>query len=295
MDLSTLRVFLTVASTRSFSKAAEALHRTQPAISQAIRRLEEELGERVIDRQSKDGSLTPAGRVLQDYANRLMRLADEAESAVRELRDLRRGRVLIGANEAGVPALLPLFQRFRALHPTILLDVRRVATRGVGVEVAQGSLDFGVLTFHPAERELASMVIDNDEMVMLTSPRHPLATRKQITLAELGRETIVAHNDPSPVREQVLRVFERRHETLNIQIALPSLDGIKRAVEMNLGVALLPRRCAVAEIARGQLVAVRVPQMRLPRHVRLVYRRGGQLSHAASAFLSVAKEGAPRT
>lgn len=290
MDLTALRVFLTVASTRSFSKAADALHRTQPAISQAIRRLEEELGERVIDRQSKDGSLTPAGRVLQEYANRLMRLADEAESAVRELRDLRRGRVLIGANEAGVPALLPLFARFRALHPTILLDVRRVAARGVGVEVAQGSLDFGVLTFHPAERELASMVIDHDEMVMLTSPRHPLATRKQVTLAELVHETIVAHNDPSPVREHVLRLFERRHETLNIQIALPSLDGIKRAVEMDLGVALLPRRCAVAEIARGQLVAVRVPQIRLPRHVRLVYRRGGQLSHAASAFLSVAKK-----
>jgi DNA-binding transcriptional LysR family regulator len=291
MDLTALRVFLTVASTRSFSKAADALHRTQPAISQAIRRLEEELGERVIDRQSKDGSLTPAGRVLHDYANRLMRLADEAESAVRELRDLRRGRVLIGANEAGVPALLPLFARFRERHPTILLDVRRVAARAVGVEVAQGSLDFGVLTFLPAERELASIVIDKDELVMLTSPHHPLAARRQITVAELGKETIVAHNDPSPLREQVLRLVERKHGTLNIQMALPSLDGIKRAVEMNLGVALLPRRCAVAEIARGQLVAVRVPEMRLPRHVRLVHRRGGQLSHAASAFLAVAREG----
>ena len=100
MELAELQVFLTVASERSFSRAAAKLHRTQPAVSQAIRRLEDELGERLFDRSSKQGALTEAGRVLRDYALRLMRLSEEAEIAVRELRDLRRGRVLIGANEA---------------------------------------------------------------------------------------------------------------------------------------------------------------------------------------------------
>ncbi|MGH9145908.1 MAG: LysR substrate-binding domain-containing protein, partial [Vicinamibacterales bacterium] len=100
----------------------------------------------------------------------------------------------------------------------------------------------------------------------------------------------VAHSDPSPARERVLRVSEVRHAPINIQIALPSLEAIKRAVELQMGVALLPRRCALTEIARGTLVAVRVPEVRLPRQVRLVYRRRGELSHAATAFLEMVRQ-----
>jgi DNA-binding transcriptional LysR family regulator len=295
MDLAELHVFLTVAAERSFSRAAAKLHRTQPAVSQAIRRLEDELGERLFDRSSKQGTLTEAGRVLREYAQRLMRLSEEAETAVRELRDLRRGRVLIGANEAAVHALLPLIGRFRSAHPQIQVDVRRVPSRQVGVEVSQGSLDFGVITFQPAERGLASLTIGPDELVMLVHPKHALATRRQVTMAEFGRETVIAHNDPSPARERVLRVFEQKHAPINIQIALPSLEAIKRAVEMKMGVALLPKRCALAEIARGQLTAIRMPQVKLTRQLRLIYRRAGDLSHAAQAFLEVARQHHPET
>ncbi len=87
----------------------------------------------------------------------------------------------------------------------------------------------------------------------------------QITMEEMGRQSVIAHNDPSPARDRVLRLYEQRHAPLNIRMSLPSLDGIKRAVEMGLGVALLPRRCAQGEIARGQLIAVRVPELRAPR------------------------------
>jgi DNA-binding transcriptional LysR family regulator len=109
-------------------------------------------------------------------------------------------------------------------------------------------------------------------------------------MEEMGQQLVIAHNDPSPAREQVLRLYEQRHAPLNICLSLPSLDGIKRAVEMGLGVALLPRRCAQGEIARGQLVEVRVPDLRSPRELRLVHRRDGSLSHAARAFLTSAKK-----
>ena len=108
-------------------------------------------------------------------------------------------------------------------------------------------------------------------------------------MAEFGRQSVIAHNEASPARDRVLRLFEQRHELLNITLALPSLDGIKRAVEMDLGVALLPRRCAIAEITSGRLVAVPVAQVRLPRHLRLVYPEQAQLSHAAQAFIQVAR------
>jgi DNA-binding transcriptional LysR family regulator len=288
MELAELRVFLTVAAERSFSRAAAKLHRTQPAVSQAIRRLEDEVGERLFDRSSKDGTLTEAGRVLREYAERLHRLAEEAQLSVRELRELQRGRVLIGSNEGGVHMLLPLIEKFREKHSRILVDVRRVPARQVGVEVAQGSLDFGIVTFDPANKRLHSLTIGGDELVLLVYPSHPFAGRETVSMAEFALETVIAHSDPSPARDQVLRQAELRHAPINIQIALPSLEGIKRAVEQKMGIALLPRRCALAEIARRQLVAVRIPEVRLPRQVRLVYRKG-ELSHAAAAFLAAAK------
>src|SRR5436309_9563684 len=289
MDIAALKTFLAVAEERSFSRAAAKVHRTQPAVSQAVRRLETDLGEELFDRSSKSGTLTDAGRVLQNYGNRLVRLAEETESAMRELRDLRRGRVLIGANEAAVHTLLPVIARFRQLHPQIAIDVRRVPARQIAVEVQQGSLDFGALSFHPPEEGLLEVTVGSDELVLLVPPMHAFAQRRQVTMEDVAGERIIAHNDPSPARERVLRLFEEQHISLNMVIALPSLDGIKRAVELQLGVALLPRRCAITEIAAGRLVALPVAGLAPRRVLTLVCRRAHR-SHAADAFLAVAQE-----
>jgi DNA-binding transcriptional LysR family regulator len=289
MTLEDLRVFAMVAAERSFSRAARKLRRTQPAVSQAIRRLEEDTGEQLVDRSSRDGTLTDAGELLLEYAVRLLRLVEEAAGAVADLRDIKKGRVLVGANEAGVHAVLPLIQAFQQEYPGILVEVRRIPSRQMAQEVLLRTVDFGVLTFNPPERELLSLLLGTDELVLLVRPDHPLAGRKQVTMEEMGRQTIIAHNDPSPARDRVLRLYEQRHAPLNIRVSLPSLDGIKRAVETGLGVALLPRRCALGEIARGQLAEVRVPELRSPRQLRFVYRRDGDLSHAAEAFLEVAR------
>ena len=289
MDLSALRIFLTVAQERSFSRAAAKVHRTQPAVSQAVRRLEVELGEQLFDRSSKTGTLTEAGRMLQNYGQRLIRLAEETESAVRELRDLRRCRVLIGANEAAVHTLLPLIARFRQRYPDIAIDVRRVPARQIAIEVQQGSLDFGALTFHPAEEGLLVVPVGTDELVLLVPPSHELAERRQVQMEDVGKEPVVAHNDPLPARERVLRLFESKHVPLRMVISLPSLDGIKRAVELKLGVALLPRRCAITEIANRRLVAVPVAGVSRKRQVMIVCRKSHR-SHASEAFLGVAQE-----
>ena len=290
MQLDDLRTFVTVAAERSFSVAAKKLHRTQPAVSQAVRRLEDAIGDRVFDRSSRNGTLTEAGVLLQDYATRLLRLASDAEVAVRELQHVRRGRVVIGANEAAVHALLPFLQRFGAQHPKVFVEVRRMASRSIAGEVLNRTIDCGVLTFQPSEKGLQTIQLGHDELVMLAHPGHPLAAKRRVTLEEVGRQTVIAHNDPSPARERVLRAYERRQAPINIQIALPSLDGIKRAVEMGVGVAVLPRRCALTEIARGDLVAVRVPGLSARRQVRLVSRRG-DLSHAVEAFLETVRRG----
>jgi len=284
-----LRVFVTVAGERSFSKAAKKLRRTQPAVSQAIRRLEKTAGERLIDRSSRDGTLTDAGDLLLEYAHRLLRLAEEASGAVSELRDVKKGRVIVGSNEGTVHTVLPLIEAFQREHPGVFVEVRRLAARQLPQEVLLRTVDFGIITFKPAERGLDSVLLGTDELVLLVPPGHALASSKEITMEEMGRQSIIAHNDPSPARERVLRLYQQRHAPLNILMSLPSLDGIKRAVEMGLGVALLPRRCAQAEIARGQLAAVDVPDLGSPRELRLVYRKDTTLSHAAQAFLKLTR------
>lgn len=290
MTLEDLRVFASVAAERSFSRAARKLRRTQPAVSQAIKRLEDSCGERLIDRSARDGTLTAAGELLLDYAQRAVRLVGEAATAVSELRDVKKGRVVVGANEAGVHALLPLVAAYQKVYPSVLVDVRRVHSRQMAQELLLRAVDFGMLTFAPPDRELLSLPLGTDELVLLVPPSHPLAGKKQITMEEMGRQVVIAHNDPSPSRDRVLQLYEKRHAPLNIVMSLPSLDGIKRAVEMGLGVALLPRRCAWSEISRGQLIEVRVTELRAPRQLRFVYRRDGELSHAAQAFLDVVRK-----
>jgi DNA-binding transcriptional LysR family regulator len=294
MQLQDLNSFLVVAEERSFSKAARRLHRTQPAISQAIRRLEDALGDSLFDRSSKNGALTEAGVLLREHAVRLLRLASEAEAAVRELQQVRRGRVIIGANEAAVHSVLPYVREYAAAHPQVTVEVRRVPSRTIAGELLDRALDFGVMTFLPAQKELQTLALGTDELVLLTHRGHPLARRRSVDIEEVGRQVIIAHNDPSPARERVLRLYERKHAPINIQISLPSLDGIKRAVEMGVGVAVLPRRCALTEIERGDLVAVRIPELSTRRIVRFVFRKAGDLSHAASAFLQLVKERSSR-
>jgi DNA-binding transcriptional LysR family regulator len=289
MDVAALRVFLTVAEERGFSRAAVRLFRTQSAVSQAVRRLEDELKADLFDRTTHDVRLTEAGKTLLEYAERVIAVTDEATRAVRDLKDLRRGRVVIGANEAGLEVLLPLIGRFRETHEGVEFEVKRSPSRLLGAEVLAVELDFGVVAFVPAEEGLRTVVLASDELVVLSHPAHAFARKSRVTLDEFGRETVIAHSDPSPARDRVLRTYAERGVALNIKVSLPSLDAVKRAVERGMGVALLPRRTALSEIESGRLAASTLPELRRPRDLRLVYRAAGNFGPAAHAFLEMAK------
>jgi DNA-binding transcriptional LysR family regulator len=290
MDIGDVQVFLAVVREKSFSRAAWRLHRSQPVVSQTIRRLEAELAEPLFDRSSKGGKLTEAGKTFREYAERLVSLSDKALAVVGELRDLRRGRVLIGANEGAVPTLLPFVSRFASAYPQILVDVRRVRARDVAGELAQGNIDFGVTTFKPAEKGLKAITLAYDEMVALVRPDHEFARLTKLSVAAWAAQPIIVHSDPSPARESVFRRVERIHARINTRIALPTIEAMKEAVQAGLGITLLPRRCARSEIDNGQLVAVPVPELRMEHRLRLVYRRHSSLSNAARAFLEIIAE-----
>ena len=293
MDINQLEVFLSVAQEKSFSRAAEALSRTQPAVSQAIRRLEDELGEPLFDRSSKDGTLTAAGRVLLDFAQQMMNLRRHAHSAIRELRDLHRGKLSLSANEYTVMGLLPLIPIFRARHPHIKIEVKRSLASRIPSEILGRDVEIGVVTFKPTDPAISSIPVSMDELTLIVAPGHPLAAKAIVSVRELGAETFIAHNVASPYRERVVKTFEKYRTPLNISMEMPTLEAIKRMVENGLGVALVPRLTAQNEIARGSLSGITVKEMRLERRLHLIYRKGATLSHAAKAFLRVARETSP--
>jgi DNA-binding transcriptional LysR family regulator len=291
MDINQLEVFLAVAQEKSFSRAAETLHRTQPAVSQAIRRLETELGELLFDRSSKDGTLTVAGRVLFDFAQQMLNLRHSAHSAIRELRDLHRGKLSLGANEYTVMCLLPLIPIFRARHPHIKIEVKRSLASRIPGEILGRDVEIGVVSFKPGDQAIKSVPVATDELALVVAPDHPLAPKKIVSVRELGAEAFIAHNVPSPYREKVVKTFEKQRTPLNISMEMPTLEAIKRLVEKGMGVALIPRLAAHVEISRKQLVGLTVREMRLERRLHLIYRKGATLSHAAKAFLRVARGG----
>jgi DNA-binding transcriptional LysR family regulator len=290
MDINQLEVLVTVAQEQSFSRAAKALHRTQPAVSQAIRRLELELGESLFDRSSKDGTLTASGRVLYEVAQQMLNLRHGAHAALKELKDLHRGKLTLSANEYTVMYLLPVIPIFRARHPHIKVEVKRSLGSRIPAEILGRDIEIGVVSYKPADAAIASVPVMTDELALIVPPNHPLATKDVVSVKDLGAESFVAHNVASPYREKVVRTFEKYKTPLNISMEMPTLEAIKRFVEQGMGVALVPRLTAQSEIARKQVVAVTVREMRLERSIHLIYRKGATLSHAARAFLRVARE-----
>src|SRR5437879_8704347 len=212
MELSQLEVFLMVAREGRFSRAAEKLFRTQSAVSQTIRKLEEELGEPLFDRSSREGCLTDAGRTLQEYAEKLLNLRSDAQEALVELRELQKGKLAIAANEFTALYLLPVLAEFRRLHPMIKITVPRALGSHIPDDVLRYSAELGVLSYEPQEPSLHSVVVYLDELVFVVPPSHPLATAQQVSIRQLGAESFVAHTVSSPCREKVLQLF-KTHKT----------------------------------------------------------------------------------
>lgn len=289
MDLSELQVFLTVAREGSFSRAAERLYRTQPAVSLTIRKLEDGLGQSLFVRGARPVRLTDAGTLLREYAERLVNLRDEVKKGLSELTGLNRGELSLGVNESSIHALLPALGQFRKLHPGIQIRVHRMFSRDIPHEVLNYRLDVGAISFVPREPQLQATEILKDELTLVVPPKHPLAKRKEVDVTDLENESFVAHSVESPFRRRVIELFGRNRTTLNMPIEMPTIESIKRFVQMGMGVAIVPRMCVAWEIDHGWMKEVKVHQLNLPRHVYLVLRKGARLPHAAAELIRLLK------
>jgi DNA-binding transcriptional LysR family regulator len=289
MELYPLKVLLTVADEKSFSRAAEKLLRTQPAISLAIQKLESDLQEKLIDRSGKDLLLTDAGKIVYEYARRFENLATELENALAELRDNSAGRLVVGANESTSLYLLGHIERYRRQYPKVKVQVRRALSSKIPSELIDGELELGVISYDPEDDRLQTMVIYTDHLAFVVSPQHRFANRKEVSINELGMETFIAHYVLSPYRAVVLKEFQRHKVPLNMDVEMPTVETIRKMVQRNEGVAFLPHMCVEQDVEQDVLREVKVTELSVDRKIRLACPAKRSLSHAAKAFLELVR------
>jgi DNA-binding transcriptional LysR family regulator len=290
MDLDNLKTFIEVARLASFSRAAEKVLRSQPAVSAQIRQLEQEYGQRLFDRSAKSVRLTPAGEVVFNYANQLLTLQAKSLQAVSEQDGVRSGTLSIGANEGTFLYVLPkVLARYHKQFPKVKISVYRSFTHKVTEKVEEGTVDLGVLTMPVKSPSLEVIPVFRDRILLMVGPASPLFKKKSATLEELSAEPIILPKTGSirKIMEKNLRPFR---DNLNVTMELTSVVMIKRFVRAGFGVSLICRNFAAENVRRDEVRLLKVEGLDLWRELALVYRKDRSLPLIASAFVEVARK-----
>ncbi len=290
MDLDQLRVFLEIVRLGSFSRAAEACFRSQPAVSAQIRQLEEEIGARLFDRVSSRVALTAAGRRFTEYARQMLELRRRAQEEIGEMAATPRGELAIGANEAICLYILPsVFAGFKKLYPAVQISIFREHGSTVVQRVVDNALDFGITQLPVQDRRLQRAAIHRDEVGLLVPADHPLANHKRIVPQDVVPYPLLLPR-AGRTRAMLDEFLQSVQDDLTVSMELESSEMIKRFVLAGLGVSFLASAYAKAEVDDGSLAVVPLRDG-MPIQIGLIYRQDKPLSRAALAFIEVATKG----
>ncbi len=290
MDYDQLASFLEVAKLQSFSRAAEKIYRTQPAVSAQVRLLEQECGEKLFDRSGKKVLLTPAGEILQRYAQRIIELNKEALQAIAELNQTARGKLQIGANEATCLYVLPkTFARFRELYPLVQISIYRNFSHKILQKVQEGAIELGIVTLPQSANNMEVIPVFRDEMQVIVPASHPLAKNRSATVEEIANFPLIL---PKTGHTRVVldRLLRDYREHLQVSMELASVETIKKFVGAGLGISIVSRAYAQPEVAAGLVKLIPLEGLKLHRELGLVYRRDRYLSLPAKVFIETVRE-----
>jgi DNA-binding transcriptional LysR family regulator len=294
MDLDQLHTFLEIVRLKSFSKAAETCFRTQPAISAQVRQLEQELGTSLFDRLGTRIALTPAGRILAEYAEQILDLRRRAQDAVNELEKAPRGALMIAANEATCVYVLPLvFSEYTKRFPNVQLLVERSYGAKVVQAVMDNLADFGFTQLPIAERKLQVIKVHTDELKLIVPPGHALGERESASAQDIvGIPLLLPKSGNTRARLNVW--MELVEDIIHVSMELDSTEMIKRFVMAGLGISFVAASHCVEEVKSGRLEALSLAPEPMIRQVGLVYRKDKALSRAALGFIDAVVEHAPK-
>ena len=285
MTIRQLEVFLAVGQAKSFSRAAERIHLSQPTLSEHMRELEDELGVRLFVRHPRSVSLTEAGRVFGDYATRVVATLAAGRQALAELDGLQRGSLVVGASTTPGTYVMPaLIARFRGAYPGITVALRIANSRIVEERVRDGEVDVAVIGGHilgPGERCVTAGIVD--ELQLIAARKHPIGAT--ISRAKLAREPLLVREDGSATRHVTERALREAGITVRPAMELDHTETIKRAVLAGLGIAFVSRYAIDDEVRAKRLRVVAVEKLKIRRHFHVIHDERRPLSASARAFV----------
>lgn len=290
MDFDQLATFVFVAKLKSFSRAGQKVFRSQSAVSAQIRQLEQAYRAKLLDRSAKSVELTPAGEVLFEYAEKLLRLRDESVQVVADRGNVVQGPVVFGANEATCLYLLPdIFAEFQRRYPLVHISVYRNFSHKILQRVEDGSVDVGIATMPVKSPNLKVHHIYRDRVRFMVSAKNPLAGRSKITLDEIAAQPLIFPRT-GYTRQVLDKLFRPYRSRLHVAMELPSVGMIKRFVGADAGVSLISESFAKDQVKAGEVKLLNVEGVDLWRELGLVYRRDRSLPRAAQALIGLIRE-----
>lgn len=287
MELDQITAFLEVARQQSFSRAAEKLYRTQPAISAQIRLLELECGHKLFDRLGRKIFLTRSGEVLLEYGQKLVGLHRETLQRVREAHGTAGGKLLVGANEATCLYVLPqVFAEFKRKYPQVGISIYRNFSHKILQKMAENQIDVGIVTLPVTQNNLKVTPIFEDELQVVVPAGHRFAKRASLKLEEMAAEPLIFPKG-GHTREILEKLFHKQRDELHISMELASVESIKKFVGAGLGISLLSSSFAQMETKSGVLKLIPLQGTKIVRKLGLVYRTDRDLSRAAQGFAEI--------
>lgn len=293
MDDHKLKVFCTVAETKSFSKTSEIIHLTQPAVSLQIQALEEIYETKLFDRSSSTVVLTPSGEVLYKYAKEILNLYASAEKVIGEITGLVKGSISIGASSTIGNYLLPaIITDFKRTHLKIKIHLLVGNTKRVVELLNSGNIDLGLVEGEVTRQKMQVDKLIPDELLLVVPAYHPWAKKKEVSISELTKEPFIFREGGSGTR-QMIEKFLASHgvsaQSLKVSMVLGSTEAIKAAVENGLGVSIISRWAARKESKYGTLSLLRIKEQKMLREFSMITNKGAVSSHAVDEFLTYIK------
>ena len=288
-----LKVFCTVAETKSFSKTSQIIHLTQPAVSLQIQALEELYETKLFDRSSSSINLTPSGEVLYSYAKNILAQYAELEKEIGKITGLIKGSITIGASTTIGNYLLPsVVFSFKKTHPKIKINILIGNTNRVLDLLNAGVVEFGLVEGETTRSKIKVESLLTDELVFILPAMHPLAKKKSISILELMKEPFIIREEGSGTRqiiEKHLALHGIKISDMHIVLVLGGTESIKEAVERGMGISIVSRWAARKEVQFGTLKYITAKEDRILRDFSLVVPKNAVLSHAVDEFLSYLK------
>jgi DNA-binding transcriptional LysR family regulator len=288
MEFQQLEMFAAAVEEGNITRAAVRVYRTAPAVSIALRKLEDEMGSPLFDRSERhDHKLTASGKLLYSYATRILEMRREAAAAVRDLTRGNRGSLRIGTHESTSLYLLPsLIYAFNEAHPGVKIEVVCGNSEHMLTALDNRLVEFALIAEAPDQPKLERHLIVRDELVMITSPQHRLAGLKQVHVHDLAGELLIVQGTKSMLRERIVRAFQESETPFNVSVENIAIEAIKRMVAEDIGIGFVPLMCVREESARRNLIVIRVDGINREWDLWLVRRRDQSISPVARSFLS---------